>query len=72
MSQITVVVQAPFPLPIPGGRHLYNGEVTEIENDQFVQDCIAAGLLAPVALPAPETPAKATAKIQTSTSQETN
>ena len=72
-KKITVVVQANYALAITDGRHLVPGEVTEVDDDQFVQDCIAAGLLAPVVLPSPEaTRSTAPRKSDTTTPQETD
>ena len=72
MSMITVVSQAPFSLAITDGRHLSPGQVTEVPDDQFTQDCIAAGLMAPVALPSPDVPPARSRKSDTTTPQETD
>ena len=45
MSKITVVAQAPYPIPISTGRHLTPGEIAEVELDDEVKSQLALGFL---------------------------
>jgi hypothetical protein len=45
MSKITVVAQAPYPIPVDDGRHLVPGEIAKVEHTPEVDSQITLGFL---------------------------
>lgn len=55
MRKITVVAQAPYPVPLPNGRHLLPGEIAKDIDADAIESELAIGFLREVAkLPAEE------------------